>query len=79
MPRVNLGRNTANEKIVTLIWGTAAARGYDGTQTAERARMSRDTLRRRRIDPEELTLGELRRLGRALGIPIEELREAIRY
>lgn len=79
MPRVNLGRNIANEKIVTLIWGTAVARGLNDEKLSAKAHMSRATVYRRRSKPEDLTLGELRALGRALNIPIEELREAIRY
>lgn len=79
MPRVNLGRNYANEELVTLIWGTAAARGLDSTRTAAAAKMSPDTLRRRKLKPEDLTVGELRRLGRALGIPIDRLRSVISY
>lgn len=79
MPRVKLGRNQANEEIVALLWGKAAALGMDHSQMAEAAHMSRDTLRRRKKNPESLTLGELRRLGRALDISIDALRPAIRY
>ena len=79
MPRVNLGRNTANEKLVALIWGMADVRGLTNEQLGDKANISRTTVARRKAKPEDLTLGELLRLGRALGIPIEELREAIRY
>ena len=79
MPRVNLGRNTSNEKLVALIWGMADVRGLTNEQLGDKANISRTTVARRKAKPEDLTIGELRRLGRALGIPIEELREAIRY
>ena len=79
MARVHLGRNIADERIVALIWGTAAARGLNNEQIGARAKLSRATVCRRRKQPEDITLGELRSIGRALGIPIEELREAIRY
>ena len=79
MPRVNLGRNTANEKLIALIWGAAAVHGLTTEQLGDRAHISRTTVARRKAKPEDLTVGELRSLGRALGIPIEELRAAIRY
>lgn len=79
MPRVKLGRNVANDKLVTLLWGTAAARGLTNEQLGSKAHISRTTVARRKSNPEDLTIGELRSLGRALGIPIEDLRDAIRY
>lgn len=79
MPRTNLGRNIANEKIVALIWGAAAVNGLNNEQLSARVKLSPATLHRRRTSPEDFTLGELRRIGRALNIPVEELRAAIRY
>lgn len=79
MPRVNLGRNTANEKLVALIWGQAAVQDLSTTQLAERAKISRTKLYELKKSPEDMTVGELRRIGRALGIQIEDLRAAIRY
>ena len=79
MPRVNLGRNTANEKLVALIWGMAAVRGLTSEERGDQPSLSRPTIERRKANTEDLTIGELRRLGRALGIPIEDLRDAIRY
>lgn len=84
MPRTNLGRNIADEKIVALIWGAAAANNLNDTQLCEKVsntsfRMTRPTLYNRKKKPEDFTVGELRRLGRALNIPIEDLRAAIRY
>lgn len=79
MPRVNLGRNVANEKLVGLLWGQAAVQGLSTTQLAERANISRAKLYSLKKFPENMTVGELRRIGRVLGIPIEDLRAAIRY
>lgn len=79
MPRVNLGRNVANEKLVGLLWGQAAVQGLSTTQLAERAKISRAKLYGLKKSPENMTVGELRRIGRVLGIPIEDLRAAIRY
>lgn len=79
MPRVNLGRNIANEKLVALIWGQAAVLGLSTPQLGEKARISRSKIYELKKTPEDMSLGELRRIGRALNIPIEDLREAIRY
>lgn len=79
MPRTNLGRNVANEKIIALIWGAAAVNGLNNEQLCARVKLSPTTLHRRRVKPEDFTLGELRRIGRALNIPVEDLRAAIRY
>ena len=79
MPRVKLGRNPANDKIIALIWGMADVHGLTNEQLGDKANISRTTVARRKANPEDITLGELRRLGRALGIPIEDLRDAIRY
>ena len=78
MPRTNLGRNIANEKIVALIWGTAAAAGLTTEELGAKAKISRSRIYARKNKPEDLTLRELRSIGRALNIPIDELREAIR-
>ena len=41
--------------------------------------VSRTTAASRRDNPDNFTLGELSKISRSLGIPIEELREAIPY
>lgn len=79
MPRVNLGRNVANEKLVALIWGQAAVLELSTTQLGEKAKVSRSKMYELKKNPENMTIGELRRIGRALGIPIEDVRAAIRY
>lgn len=84
MPKTNLGRNIADEKIVALIWGAKAVKGLTDEQLCEKAsrgtvRLSRNTLTRRKKKPEDFTIGELRRLGRVLDIPIDDLRAAMRY
>ena len=37
------------------------------------------TLQKRKKDPSKFTVEELRKLGRGLHIPIEEMRAALRY
>ena len=69
MPRTNLGRNIANEKIVALIWGTAAAAGLTTEELGAKAKISRSRIYARKNKPENLTLRELRSIGRALNIP----------
>lgn len=44
MPRTNLGRNIANEKIVALIWGTAAAAGLTTEELGAKAKISRSRI-----------------------------------
>ena len=66
MPRTNLGRNIANEKIVALIWGTAAAAGLTTEELGAKAKISRSRIYARKNKPEDLTLRELRSIGRAL-------------
>lgn len=84
MPKTNIGRNIADEKIIALIWGAKSVCNLTDEQLCAKVsrgtfRLSRQTLANRKKSPEDFTLGELRRLGRALDIPIEELRAAIRY
>ena len=78
MPKVKLGRpNLENSRINRLVWGYMASSGMGQTETARKAKMSPGTLAKRREDPDGWTLGELKRVARAVGIPIEELRGAI--
>ena len=67
MPRVKLGRKPNDEVLISLLWGRQAAMGMP------------ETLRSRKKSPQDFSLKELLKLGRALDIPIEELRDAIRY
>lgn len=79
MPRVNLGRKGNEEALVSLLWGRQAAAGISVSQMAEKAGMTPQTLRTRKKSPQDFSLKELLALGRALNIPIEDIRTAIRY
>lgn len=79
MPRVNLGRKGNEEALVSLLWGRQAATGISVSQMAEKAGMTPQTLRTRKKSPQDFSLKELLALGRALNIPIEDIRTAIRY
>lgn len=79
MPRVNLGRKPNDEALVSLLWGRQAAAGMSIGTMAEKAGMTPQTLRARKKSPQDFSLSELLKLGRALNIPIEDLRNAIRY
>lgn len=79
MPRVNLGKKPDDEALVSLLWGRQAAMGMSIGTMAEKAGMTPQTLRARKKNPQEFSLAELKKLGRALQVPIEDLRAAIRY
>ena len=79
MPRVNLGRKPENDALVKLIWGAAAAENAGHGKMADIAGFSIRTLQERKKDPSKFTVEELRKLGRGLHIPIEEMRAALRY
>lgn len=79
MPRVNLGRKPNDEALVSLLWGRQAAAGMSIGTMAGKAGMTPQTLRARKKSPQDFSLSELLKLGRALNIPIEDLRNAIRY
>ena len=79
MPRVKLGRKPNDEVLISLLWGRKAAIGMPVGTMAEKAGMTPQTLRSRKKSPQDFSLKELLKLGRALDIPIEELRDAIRY
>ncbi len=65
--------------IVRLIWGELESRNMPVPELAERTGISYNILYRRKRQPENFTVGELQKIGRNLGIPIEKLRAAIGY
>ncbi len=79
MPRTNLGRKPENDALVKLLWGAAAAEGVGQERMAQMAGMALRTLYARKKDPSKLTVEQLRKLGRGLHIPVEEMRAALRY
>ena len=78
MPRVNICRDK-HERLIKTLWGAKAVSDKTDDELARAIGMTRQTLSTRRKRPEMFTLGELEKLGRALNVPIDELRNCIRY
>ena len=55
-------------------------KGYESNQSklAEILGCCRETLRKKLSQPEQFTLGDLKKISQAVQIPIEEVREAIK-
>ena len=79
MPKVNLGRNEAGEALTNLLWGRKAVTGMPAEEMAAIAGVSPRTMQERKKDPTDLTVKQLLRLGRQMGVPIEDLRAALKY
>lgn len=80
MPRTNLQtRQPPHAQLGQLIAGAAFMRRMSTADLAAAIGRSENTARTRLKNPGDLTVSELTRLGRTLGIPIDELRAAIRY
>jgi predicted transcriptional regulator len=77
MPRTKLQRLTrsADEKIISTIWGLISARKISIEDFTRATGIPPTTLYRRRRQPEDFTLAELRRVGRYLDIPVDEFRQ----
>ena len=80
MPRTKLQtRQPPHAQLGQLIAGAAFMRRMSIADLAAAIGRSENTARTRLKNPGDLTVSELTRLGLTLGIPIEELRAAIRY
>lgn len=80
MPRTKLQtRQPPHAQLGQLIAGAAFMRQMNTEQLAAAIGRSENTVRARLRSLGELTVSELTRLGRKLGIPIDELRAAIHY
>jgi len=80
MPRTKLQtRQPPHAQLGQLIAGAAFMRRMSTADLAAAIGRSENTARTRLKNPGDLTVSELTRLGRTLGIPIDELRAAIRY
>lgn len=80
MPAVKwIRRDLEHEELGCLIAGTVALRGYGAAKVAAILGTSENTARARIKNPGSLTVDEMTKLGRGLGIPIEKLRDAIQY
>ena len=80
MPRTKLQmRQPPHAKLGQLLAGTAYLRRMSTEDIAAAIGRSENTARSRMKNPGDLTVDELVRLGRKMAIPIDELRDAIRY
>ena len=81
MPRTKLGaENRKYDKLVALLRGNAlvAEKTYEDMTTMLGWKDVK-TVASRFNNPEKFTLDEITRLGRGLNIPVDELRQCIRY
>ena len=76
MPRLRELR-PRHEPLLVLINGTLQALGKGTEDVAAIWGCSAPTARKRIREPGEMTIDQLLTLGRALGIPLEKVREAI--
>lgn len=80
MPRVSLDpKNDKYRKLTVLVNGAVTADGKNPEAVGLVIGVNRNTARKYLASPEKLSLENLLKLGRNLAIPIEELRECIRY
>lgn len=81
MPRTRLDADNRprQEKLGVLITGTAVRQGPLGKTVANAIGSSIPTALKRMEDPGELTVNELVKLAKRLGIPADEVRVAIRF
>lgn len=80
MPKVTFkSMQKTGVEIVKLIWGEMEARDMQISELSERTGIGISILYSRKKRPEKFTVGELQIIGRNLGIPIDNLRSAIRY
>ena len=64
-------------RLRVLLQGTAAALGKSAEEVAEIWDCSLPTARKRMRDPGSITVDQLLAISRGLGIPLEEIRNAI--
>ena len=76
MPRL---KQEQPRRLSVLIQGTVAALGLNTDQLCRIMDCSHSTALKRLRDPGCMTVDQLLRTGRGLGIPIEEIREAISF
>ena len=79
MPRVKPLIEKRGSSLARLLWGQMAVNDVSLGDVAQKMNTGVNTLRRRKEDPESLTVGELLKMGKLLNIPIEDLRQSIRY
>lgn len=78
MPRVTICRDK-HLHLTKLINGKKSTSGETDEEIARAIGMSRQTLTSRRNHPGTFTIDEIEKLGRLLSVPIDELRQEIKY
>ena len=78
MPKLRQ-REVPHAQLGRLLAGAAVVQDVGAEEIGVMIGCCGKTARSRLRNPGELTVSELTRLGKRLGIPIEELRAAIRY
>lgn len=76
MPKLK-SRRSAYDKLLVLINGRMKSDGVSLEKLASYMGVSRNTAASRLREPQNITLGELGRISRGLGIPIDDLRAQI--
>ena len=79
MPRVKPLIQKRGETLIALLWGMMAVQSTNVAVVADKTGIKKSTLYRRKKSPEDMTLGEILTMGKALHIPIDDIRQAIRY
>ena len=78
MPKVNIGAKKVDQ-LQILLSGYVRAMGQTLTQVGNMIGTCDDTAGAKLRHPDDLTVGQMKRLGKSLGIPIDDLRSAIHY
>lgn len=79
MPRTIFDKPKKWDALKALVIGTAGVQGKKTAHLAPILDCAPSTVYSRMEDPGSFTLDEIIKLGRGLNIPIDELRQAIRY
>lgn len=78
MPKVKLGAKKVDQMQI-LLSGYVKTMGQTLSQVGRTIGTCDDTAGVKLRHPDELTVGQMKKLGKSLGIPIDDLRSAIHY
>ena len=79
MPYIKAGKSGAHNDLIVVINGYVALREKSLDDLCEIFRASENTVRKYLRSPEKMSHEMLMKLGRNLHIPIDEMRDCIRY
>lgn len=77
MPKSKLSKDR-HDKLISVVWGGMQASSKNYKEVSKRTGMSTGTLTNRKSAPENFTLAELRSIRLTLGIPIDDIIDAVR-